>query len=304
MMILHHYELSPFSEKIRLMLGYCGLEWTSVISPAMPPRAIVDPLAGGYRRIPVVQVGSDIFCDTKLIGAELASMCNKPELSMETCGSEIREYSHYVDTEIFFAGIQSAHPLTMLLTVFKLFSPIQALRFIKDRTAVQKTSSLQKLSRKNALTMLDEHFKLMESKLEQQTFLFGDTPSIADFSAHHNLWFKYATSGNKRLDGYTNINRWFQTMSSFGHGKRIDGGQADAFSEAKNAQPREISDEMRNAQHIGERVEIRPADYAKNAVSGVLVGDNESRWILLRNTNEFGDIHVHFPKQGFELCVL
>jgi glutathione S-transferase len=33
MLILHHYSLSPFSEKIRLMLGYAGMPWQSLASP-------------------------------------------------------------------------------------------------------------------------------------------------------------------------------------------------------------------------------------------------------------------------------
>lgn len=28
--ISHHYSMSPFSEKIRLMLGYAGIDWLSV----------------------------------------------------------------------------------------------------------------------------------------------------------------------------------------------------------------------------------------------------------------------------------
>ena len=36
-LVLHHYEGSLFSEKIRLMLGYYGLSWESVeVSPIMP----------------------------------------------------------------------------------------------------------------------------------------------------------------------------------------------------------------------------------------------------------------------------
>ena len=60
--VLHHYEASPYAEKIRLMFGYTGLRWHSVISPPMPPRPNLDPLTGGYRRIPVAQKGADLFC--------------------------------------------------------------------------------------------------------------------------------------------------------------------------------------------------------------------------------------------------
>jgi hypothetical protein len=31
--ILHHYDTSPFAEKVRLMLGFKGLDWLSVKVP-------------------------------------------------------------------------------------------------------------------------------------------------------------------------------------------------------------------------------------------------------------------------------
>ncbi|SFD30762.1 MULTISPECIES: glutathione S-transferase N-terminal domain-containing protein [Rhodobacterales] len=30
-LILHHYEASPYSEKIRTLMGFKGLSWSSVI---------------------------------------------------------------------------------------------------------------------------------------------------------------------------------------------------------------------------------------------------------------------------------
>ncbi len=283
------------------MFGYCDMQWQSVISPAMPPRPIVDPLAGGYRRIPITQLGADIFCDTKLIANEIASLCNKPELAVETCGEEIARYSDYVDTVIFMAGIQSADPRKMLFTVFKLFSPLQAIKFIKDRAGVQKTSSVKRIGREHALKLLDDHFNDMQSRLENSEFLFGDSPSIADFSAYHNLWFKNVTSGSERLESQHNINRWFKTMSEFGHGTRVDSSKTDAFAAARNNEPRALSDDMQQAEHIGAMVEIKPSDYAKDSVSGELVGEDNSRWILSRQTTDLGTLHVHFPKQGFEV---
>ena len=66
-LILHHYDTSPFSEKVRLMLGLKGLAWRSVIQPVIMPKPDLIPLTGGYRRIPVMQIGADIYCDTQVI---------------------------------------------------------------------------------------------------------------------------------------------------------------------------------------------------------------------------------------------
>ena len=285
------------------MFGYCDLQWQSVISPAMPPRSIVDPLAGGYRRIPVMQIGADIFCDTKLIAGEIATACNRPELAMETCGGDVAEYSNYIDTVVFMAGVQTSTPLKMLATIFKLFTPLQAIRFIKDRAAIGKASSAKPLGRKRALKLIGSHYADMESKLMHNDFLFGSSPTIADFSAYHNLWFKNLTSG-KPLEGHPRVTAWFKRMSDCGHGDRQQSTKQDAFASAKSHAPRDIPEQMKSADDIGKRVEIKPSDYAKDSVVGVLVGVDQSRWILARETTEFGTLHVHFPTQGFDIALL
>ena len=69
--ILHHYETSPYSEKVRLGLGLKGLAWGSVEIPAIMPKPDLTALTGGYRKTPVLQIGADIYCDSQLIMREL-----------------------------------------------------------------------------------------------------------------------------------------------------------------------------------------------------------------------------------------
>ena len=47
--ILHHYEISPYSEKVRLGLGLKGLAWRSVEIPVIMPKTRPD---GADRRLP------------------------------------------------------------------------------------------------------------------------------------------------------------------------------------------------------------------------------------------------------------
>ena len=62
--ILHHYALSPYSEKTRLALGLKGATWSSVEIPVWTPRPKLTPMTGGYRRTPILQVGAEFYCDT------------------------------------------------------------------------------------------------------------------------------------------------------------------------------------------------------------------------------------------------
>ena len=78
--ILHHYDPSPFSEKIRLVLGLKQLTWRSVIVPMVLPKPDLMPLTGGNRRTPVLQIGADIYCGTSLIASELERRFPEPTI--------------------------------------------------------------------------------------------------------------------------------------------------------------------------------------------------------------------------------
>ena len=70
-LILHHFDWSPYAEKVRVLLGIKGLAWRSVQIPMVMPKPDLTALTGGYRKTPVLQVGADIYCDTSLIAREL-----------------------------------------------------------------------------------------------------------------------------------------------------------------------------------------------------------------------------------------
>src|SRR5258708_16180851 len=75
---LHHSDFSTFAEKARLMLGFKGLAWRGVEQPPILPKPDLAPLTGGYRRIPVLQEGADLWCDTRLIAPELERRVPEP----------------------------------------------------------------------------------------------------------------------------------------------------------------------------------------------------------------------------------
>jgi len=78
--ILHHYPQSPVAEKVRIVLGMKGLNWKSVEIPRLPPKPNLIALTGGYRLTPVMQIGADVYCDTKCINRELQRRFPTPTL--------------------------------------------------------------------------------------------------------------------------------------------------------------------------------------------------------------------------------
>ena len=86
--ILHHYEISPYSEKVRIGLGLKGLAWGSVEIPVIMPKPDLTALTGGYRKTPVLQIGADIYCDSQLIMRELPHpelLSSRPRRGRRAC---------------------------------------------------------------------------------------------------------------------------------------------------------------------------------------------------------------------------
>jgi glutathione S-transferase len=97
-LILHHYASSPFSEKIRLILGYKKLPWKSVLMPPIMPKPDVVALTGGYRKTPVLQVGADIYCDTALICDVLEHVRPEPTLYPPHLKGVCRIFAQWADS--------------------------------------------------------------------------------------------------------------------------------------------------------------------------------------------------------------
>ncbi len=302
-LILHHYPMSPFAQKIRSMLGYTGQSWQSVITREMPPRPMVEKLAGGYRKIPVAQIGADIFCDSRTIAAEIAALSGKPELALENGSAEQQSYVAKVDLDIFFACILAGGNKTLNRKVRQSMSFFDILRFFWDRINMGRKASVKMVGFKQARPVVMQHLADVEQRL-QQDFLFGDHPTHADFSTWHSLWFIRELAESSMLAGFPKVNAWMDRMKGFGEGARTEITAQQALDIAKNATPRPIPPEHRNDPLIGKKVQIAPADYGQVPTSGTLVGSTPTQWIIARSEAGLGTLHVHFPKQGYALTAL
>ena len=299
--ILYHYPLSPFSEKIRTMLGYTGMSWESAIVREMPPRPQLNRLAGGYRRVPVAQIGADIFCDSRTIAAEIGRMSGKANLALENCDYEVQEFSDRLDCEFFLACFGAALGKNIIRKLLKTLSLLDFGRFMWDRINMGRKSSLQQMSRKQANAVAREHLERMEKMLEGG-FLFGDQPNIADFSAYHGLWFIQDVAGVSYIDNYPSVIAWMERIKAFGHGMRTEISAERAIEIATGQEARPLPTDNQDEKLIGQLVSISPSDYGKDPVKGVLVANLAYSWILQRRVNKSStSVHVHFPKQGFSL---
>lgn len=301
-MILHHYDASPYAEKIRLMFGLTNTRWYSMLSPVQPPRPSLDPLTGGYRRIPVAQVGADIFCDTAIIAREVAKATNCPAL--DPCGVDAAAavLMEQAEKEAFFAAIATIKPLRLLGTMMQQLGPIGMYRFARDRAGLLKGGTVYPPQGAQAKVVWDSLLAALELHLAGQPWVGGENASVADFAVYHPLWL-HVSCDRRPLEAAPNVTAWYQRVSDVGHGQREEITQDKAFAAAREAQPRALPTSAEDLTvAIGERVEVAPSDYGVEPVTGTLAAVTEDRIILARDTTEFGPLHVHFPRAGYSLA--
>ena len=209
--ILHHYDNSPFSEKVRLLFGLRSVAWRSVIQPVIMPKPDLTPLTGGYRRIPVLQVGADVFCDTQVILAEVAARTGAP---LEGLGWAVNLWA---DRPFFGA------------TVPIIFGEIEVPKeFIEDRQKLSGQSFNAAAMKAAGLPMKGQwraQAAWVEAGLAHSDYLAGAAPGLADIAAYMNFWFLGGATPKimaELLDGLPKVQAWIGRVRAIGHGSRSE----------------------------------------------------------------------------------
>ena len=299
-MILHHYELSPYSEKLRAMFGYLDMSWQSVITEPMPPRKKLYPLAGGYRKIPVAQIGADVYCDTRTITEQIAAMNQKPELFIHSCKADVKQIIDEVEGEFFFASVMYSSSSKLNKKVLQNMSVFGLIKLFIDRINMSRKANIKMVTPGKAGPIVKEFLPRFEAMLNSD-FLFGDQPNIADFSAYHSLWFIHVLGEKPIMNQYPKTVAWLERIKNFGHGVRKEISADEALSIARSQQPKPISEDHQQHDLIDELVDIAPDDYGLTPSTGVLKGCTDTSYIIARESKQTGLVHVHFPKTGFAI---
>jgi glutathione S-transferase len=290
--ILHHYDTSPFSEKVRLLLGLKGLSWRSVIQPTIMPKPDLTPLTGGYRRIPVLQIGADVYCDSQVILAEVAARAGGAPL--EGAGWAVNLWAD----RLFFGS-----------TVPIIFGEIEVPQaFIDDRSKLSGRP-FDAAAMKAAAGPMKAQWRAQAAWLDQaltgSDFLAGDAPGLADISAYMNIWFlggAVRDTAEQLMSGMGRLAAWRQRIRAIGHGNRSEMTPAEAVAVAKAAEPaasadHDASDPLGLAP--GAAVQVMADDYGRDPIPGTLVAANASRVVIAREDPALGRLQVHFPRMGY-----
>ncbi|HLI67512.1 MAG TPA: glutathione S-transferase family protein [Caulobacteraceae bacterium] len=294
-LILHHYDNSPFSEKVRLLFGLKGLSWRSVIQPTIMPKPDLTPLTGGYRRIPVMQIGADVFCDTQVIMAEILKRTGDDGL--ETGGGFAVNF--WADRLFFQPAVA---------VIFGEIGDNVPKAFIEDREKLSGRpfdTAAMKAAGPPMKTQWRAQAAWIDRALAKAPFLGGDNPGVADLSAYMNVWFTGGTvpaTMDALLAGLDRVKAWRERVRAIGHGQRSEMTPAEALEVARAAEPAAYTDHDAHEPlglKPGQDVMVMADDYGREPIAGLLVAANPERVVIARQDPALGRLQVHFPRAGY-----
>jgi len=296
--ILHHYDMSPYAEKIRLALGRKSLQWRSVQTPMVMPKPDHVELTGGYRRVPVLQIGADIYCDTHGIARALDRLYPDPPLSprgMETVENALSRWAEttFMMVVLAFFGIGGVFPE----------------EFVEDRrkTMVPPGANLDqtKVILSSKLLQIRANLDRLEHQLaDGRAFLLGSEPCLADLSAYHPLLFLSTHPRTAALlQPLRRVPAWMQRVRAIGHGKPSPITSAEALEIARAAQPAAFEGEpvLPDGMRLGTPIVVIPDEYGSGIVAGSLAASGLHEIAVRRQTERAGEVVVHFPREDYSV---
>jgi glutathione S-transferase len=295
-LILHHYDMSPYAEKIRLAFGLKGLAWRSVQIPVVMPKPDLTELTGGYRRTPTLQIGADLYCDTKLIARVLERLHPEPALIPAGQEASVHGLSRLGESSFM-----------MVVTVFMGLGGIFDESFMNDRRAmvpagvdIDKAHVLKATKLMQLRANVDE----FEHQLaDGRPFLLGDAPTLADLSTYHpHKFLSVHPETAKVLEGLTHMPAWMERVAAIGHGERSELESEEAVAIASNAKPAAppvAPAPLPEGLAVGDQVVVLPEEFGSGQVSGELVASDLHEIVIRRQSQRAGELVVHFPREEY-----
>lgn len=304
-LILHQYPVSPFSEKVRLVLGYKGLAYHSVTIPMVMPKPDLTALTGGYRRTPVLQIGAHIYCDTRLICRILERLHPDPTIFPVGQAAAAEALGQWADQHLFRLVVALLFTPQGLQGLAERLPKHQLDALIADRMAMRTESSARLTPPEVARSHLGVYLEQLEGQLGGgPDFVLGAAPCIADFSLYHSLWFVRRNPGlSPMLEPCRKLHAWMQRIEAVGHGEPRELTSGEAIEIARDAKPGRPEDARIAVEGLreGARAEVVETDLGINPVEGTLVKAAGDEIAILREDERAGEVMVHFPNVGYAL---
>jgi glutathione S-transferase len=304
--ILHHFEASPFSEKIRVIFGFKGIAWQSVLIPRILPKPDLMPLTGGYRRTPVLQIGAEVFCDTRAIIRELEARYPEPALFPDGNTGLPWIAGEWADRPFFLATVN---------LVFGSLGDKVPQSFIEDRTKLRGAPfdvKAMTAALPHHRDQVRSHLAMIEAQLVGDK-VSGGRPwllgkfSLADVSAYMNVWYIRTNLGNAAdeiLAEFPAVRDWEGRVRALGRGQRTDISAAQSLDTATRAKPPTASAADASdpgGRKVGDRVAVVADEAVRTEVTGEVVAVSADHIAIRRHDPVVGEVVVHFPRIGYQV---
>ena len=297
-LILHHYPGSHFAEKVRRILAYKDIPWRGVEQPFMMPKPDLVPLTGGNRRIPVLQIGADIYCDTVCIVRRIEQLHPEPTCIPPSQAGVIRLIEEWAGHRLMFQ---------VLLPTFVEIMPALPPEFMVDRAAMSPGLSKEAVIQgaPHALSQALLSFDHLDSQLRDRSFLLGETFTLADAACFFAMWlFKNSPKLFATITDRPALAAWFTRIEEFGPGKVQPLPAAEALAIAREAKPADIAGGKLttvDGLSLGNTVAITADDYGVEESRGTVVRLAADEIVIQRSDPTVGEVAVHFPRSGYRI---
>lgn len=315
--IFFHYPFSPWSQKITAYLAFRGIQYTECHQPVWPPRPDLYALGVKYRRIPVMSIGRDIYCDTVIMFEKLQEMFPDDHVSASNGYDRAMEklLEKWTDV-VVFKYAAAAIPTDMEIMKNK--------DFVKDRTELwgrdwQKNH--QDKLRPDAIVALRNNFDFIEQMVladGRKWVLGGDNPGLADIHAAWILqWLYFDIPGALPENLFSKethpktiawLQRYRDAVASAKERapkpKKVEGDEAvkTILSGGFGEPDLKVDSEDASGLKKGDEVEGWPADTGqKHRDRGSLVGLTPQQSVIEVKAQDGTTVRIHHPRWNFHI---
>ena len=298
-LILHQYDISPFSQKAQKMMGLKELSWQSVEMPMIAPKPDVEALTGGYRGTPVLQIGRDVFIDNWMIARALDEF--------DVSGPAINAQGGLREAALYAWGERLFTPL--LHAALAAYQSEWDADFLADRKRVFPDVDFDTLnvSDPDRRSQVRAYLGTVEAQLGlDQDFLGGAQADSCDIHVWGMVWMIHSALPALMpiVETLPRLTDWYERVSAFGTGDREDVKIDVAWQSLKDGPARPLPDTPDQeplASWVGEMVDIAAGSADRGSASGRLLAVDHEQVVLGVEPISGEAAQVWFPRFGYHL---
>ena len=299
--VLHHYDLSPYAEKVRIALGIKRAAWRACVPPVVAPKPDLVALTGGYRRVPVMQIGADIFCDSDCIIRALDQLVPRPSLLAGGIGAMGFALAPW------FTALMVEDAVPVAFRDAESVDPA----FARDREELMGRPFVDlpawKAAAPHAMEALQAQLGWIEQCLSDgRDWLEGDAPGMLDIFAYPVLGFlRWSQSDCSMLDTRPLFLAWEKRVVALSakSAETITAQEAVEIAQANSPRFEWAAGPAPepNGLYIGDAVRAVCIDGSGEPLEGAIASLSDQHVTILRDDPRAGQVAVHFPRYGFRL---